>query len=124
MTAYNNAYPPYSLYPGDIGYSFQTEAVPAVPTAGQAFAIAQMRGTGEGIAIRWQTLFATAPGAIGISLQGAMADVDAEYKDLDTSTSTAGESKTVTAVKANFIRAKVTSSTVTNGAGMSIKFLV
>jgi hypothetical protein len=48
---------------------------------------------------------------VSISLQGAMADVDAEYQTIDTSTNVAGEARTVTGVNAKFLRIKFTSST-------------
>jgi hypothetical protein len=53
-----------------------------------------------------------------------MADVDAEYKDLDTSTNVNGEAKTVTGVQAKFLRTRVNSSTVGSGAGFTAKLLV
>jgi len=55
-------------------------------------------------------------GAIDPRLQGAMADVDAEYKDIDTSTNVNGESKTVVGVQAKFLRLRVNSSTVGSGS--------
>ena len=47
--------------------------------------------------MRWQTIFGTAPTAVSMALQGAMADVDSEYQTVDTTTNTAGEARTVTA---------------------------
>ncbi len=58
----------------------------------------------QGHTVRWQTIFGTAPSAINISLQGAAADVASEYATLDTSTVTAGEARTVTGVRARFLR--------------------
>ena len=52
-----------------------------------------------------------------------MADVDAEYKDIDASTNAAGEARTVTGVQARFLRIKVNSSTVGAGAGFTAKLL-
>jgi hypothetical protein len=43
-------------------------------------------------------------------LQGSAADVDSEYFTIDTSTATAGEARTVTAVRARFLRIKVNPS--------------
>jgi hypothetical protein len=74
--------------------------------------------------VRWQTIYGTSPSAINVSLQAATADVDAEYKDIDVSTNTAGEGRTVTGVQANFLRIKVNSSTVGSGAGFTAKLLV
>jgi hypothetical protein len=71
--------------------------------------------------VRWQTIFGTAPSAINIRLQGAAADVDAEYWDLDTSTATAGEARTVVTVRARFLRIKLVTST--GGAALTAKML-
>jgi hypothetical protein len=124
MPSYANTQPPYSLAPGDAGFSFNNEAVPSVQ-AGSQFALPHPAGIpDQSRAVRWQTLFATPPTAINVSLQGAMADVDAEYKDIDASTNAAGEARTVTSVQANFLRIKVNSSTVGSGAGFTAKLLV
>jgi hypothetical protein len=125
MPSYANTLPPLSLSPGDVGYSFNNEAVPSTATAGSQFAMPHPAGIpDQSFAVRWQTLFGTAPSAINVSLQGASADVDAEYKDIDVSTNAAGEARTVTGVQANFLRIRVNSSTVGSGAGFTAKFLV
>jgi len=125
MPSYANSQPPLSLSPGDVGFSFSSEAVPSSATAGSQFALPHAPGVGEtGFTVRWQTLFSVAPTAINVSLQGAMADVDAEYKDIDSSTVVTGEAKTVTAVQAKFLRIRVNSSTVGSGAGFTAKMLV
>src|SRR5580700_6452306 len=99
MPAYNSATPPLSLFPGDVGFSFNAEAFPSAGTSGAQFAIPEPAGMpDQGHTVRWQTIYGTAPSAINIRLQGAGADVDAEYQDLDTSTATTGEARTVTAV--------------------------
>ena len=122
MPAYSNATPPLSLFPGDVGYSFNAEAFPANGTAGAQFAIPEPAGlTDQSHTVRWQTIFGTAPTAINIRLQGAAADVDAEYADVDTSTSTTGEARTVIGVRARFLRIKVISST--GGAALTAKVL-
>src|SRR5271169_6079400 len=101
MPAYSNATPPLSLFPGDVGYSFNAESFPSDGTAGSQFAIPEPSGMpNQGHTVRWQTIFGTNPSAINIRLQGAMADVDAEFTDLDTSTATVGEARTVTSVRA------------------------
>src|SRR5580700_7963825 len=100
MPAYNSATPPLSLFPGDVGFSFNAEAFPAANTSGSQFAIPEPSGMpDQGHTVRWQTIFGTAPTAINIRLQGASADVDAEYFDLDTSTALGGEARTVAAVR-------------------------
>jgi len=122
MPAYSNSTPPLSLFPGDVGFSFNAEAFPANGTAGAQFAIPEPAGlTDQGHTVRWQTIFGTAPSAISIVLQGAAADVDAEYFTIDTSTATAGEARTVAAVRARFLRIKLTSST--GGSALTAKML-
>ena len=122
MPAYSNSTPPLSLFPGDVGFSFNAEAFPAANTAGSQFAIPEPSGLpDQGHTVRWQTLFGTSPSAINIRLQGASADVDAEYTDLDTSTATTGEARTVTGVRAKFLRVKLVSST--GGASLTAKML-
>ena len=125
MPSYANSQPPLSLSPGDVGFSFSSEAVPSSATAGSQFALTFPAGFPDsGRTVRWQTLFSVAPTAINVSLQAAMADVDAEYKDIDTSTVVTGEGKTVTGVQAKFLRLRVNSSTVGSGAGFTAKMLV
>jgi hypothetical protein len=122
MPAYSNATPPLSLFPGDVGFSFNAEAFPANGTAGSQFAIPEPAGLADQThAVRWQTIFGTAPSAISIVLQGAMADVDSEYATIDTSAATAGEARTVTGVRARFLRIKLTSST--GGSSLTAKML-
>ncbi len=123
MPTYQNTYPPNSLFPGDVGFSWNNEAFPADGTAGSQFALPEPSGiVDQSHAVRWQTIFGTAPTAVNIRLQGAMADVDAEYADIDTSTATTGEARTVTGVRARFLRIKKVSST--GGAGLTAKMLV
>jgi hypothetical protein len=122
MPAYSSSTPPLSLFPGDVGFSFNAEAFPANGTAGTQFAIPEPAGLpDQGHTVRWQTIFGTAPSAISIVLQGASADVDAEYFLIDTSTATAGEARTVLGVRARFLRIKVISST--GGASLTAKML-
>lgn len=49
------------------------------------------------IQIVWRTQYASTPGAVSAVLQGAMDDVTGEYVTVDTSTNTAGETRTVAA---------------------------
>ena len=122
MPAYSNASPPLSLFPGDVGFSFNAEAFPANGTAGSQFAIPEPAGLpDQGHTVRWQTIFGTSPSAINIRLQGAMADVATEYIDIDTSTSTAGEARTVAGVRARFLR--VNTVTSTGGTSLTAKIL-
>jgi hypothetical protein len=106
-----------------VGFSFNNETFPGSAQAGSQFAIPSFTGLPDGgTSVRWQTIFGTAPTAVSMALQGAMADVDSEYQTIDTTTNTAGEARTVTAVQAKFLRIKFTSST--GGTGLTAKLLV
>jgi hypothetical protein len=123
MPAYQNATPPISLMPGDVGFSFNNEAFPGSATSGSQFAIPSYAGRADtGNTVRWQTIFGTAPTAVNMVLQGAMADVDAEYQTIDTTTATSGEARTVTGVQAKFLRIRFVSAT--GGSGLTAKMLV
>ena len=123
MPTYQNVTPPISLMPGDVGFSFNNEAFPGSAQAGSQFALTFPSGLPDsGRTVRWQTIFGTAPTAVNLSLQGAMADIDAEYQNIDTTTNTAGEARTVTGVSAKFLRIKFNSST--GGSGLTAKILV
>ena len=123
MPAYQNVTPPSSLFSGDVGFSFNNEAFPGSATSGTQFALPSFTGTNDpGTAVRWQTIFGTAPTAVNIVLQGAMADVDSEYQTMDTTAATAGEARTVSGVQAKFLRIRFVSST--GGAGLTAKLLV
>ena len=85
MPSYQNVTPPISLSSGDVGFSFNNEAFPGGATSGSQFAVPSFAGVPDGgTAVRWQTIFDTNPTAVNIVLQGAMADVDAEYFLIDT----------------------------------------
>jgi hypothetical protein len=123
MPIYQNSTPPYALSSGDVGFSFNNEAFPAANTAGTQFALPSYTGIADGgTAVRWQTIFGSAPSSVSIQLQAAMNDVDAEYQPIDTSSAPAGEARPLSNVQAKFIRAKVISST--GGSGLTVKFLV
>jgi hypothetical protein len=123
MPSYQNVTPPISLMPGDVGFSFNNEAFPGSAQAGSQFAIPSYAGQPDtGTAVRWQTIFGTAPTAVSLVLQGAMADIDAEYQTIDTTTNTAGEARTVTGVQTRFLRVRFVSST--GGAGLTAKLMV
>src|SRR5260221_8132409 len=129
MPAYQNVTPPSSLFSGDVGFSFNNEAFPGSAQAGAQFALPSFTGTNDpGTAVRWQTIFGTAPTAVKIVLQGAMADVDAEYQTIDTSTATTGEARSIPTaavpgqVQAKFLSIKFIYST--GGNGLTAKILV
>lgn len=56
----------------------------------------------------WQTVFTSQPAGITVALQGAMQDVDAQYVNLDTSTSVTGEIKQTTVNEVSFLRIRIT----------------
>lgn len=121
MPNYNFQNPPFIIFPGDVALAFNAEA-PSAGQASQQFALPDYSGRGDqGRSVRWQTIFGSAPSAISVTLQAALDDVDAHYQTIDTSTNTAGEARTVTAVNAKFVRAKITS--ITGGSGITIQVL-
>lgn len=121
MPNYNAQNPPNSVYPGDVVFAFNAEA-PGAGQASQQFALPSYSGFPEnGRTIRWQTIFGTAPTSVSVVLQTAMVDADTQYTTVDTSTATAGEARTVTGVRGNFIRAKV--SAITGGSGITVQLL-
>jgi hypothetical protein len=121
MPNYNAQVPPYSIFPGDVALAFNSEA-PAAGQSSQQFALPSYAGFPEnGRTVRWQTIFGTAPTAVSVALQTAMTDSDAQYTTVDTSTATAGEARTVSGVRGNFIRAKL--SSITGGSGVIVQIL-
>jgi hypothetical protein len=121
MPNYNAQVPPYSIFPGDVALAFNSEA-PGAGQASQQYALPSYAGFPEnGRAVRWQTIYGTAPSAVSVVLQTAMIDADAQYSTIDTSSSTAGEARTITGVRGNFIRAKV--SSITGGSGVLVQIL-
>jgi hypothetical protein len=123
MPVYQNTTPPLSLSSGDVGFSFNNEAFPGAATSGTQFALPSFTGiTDGGTAVRWQTIFGTNPTALNMVLQSAMADVDAEYQTIDTTTALTGEARTVGGVQAKFLRIRLVSST--GGTGLTAKVLV
>ncbi|HEV3218497.1 MAG TPA: hypothetical protein VGZ48_01900 [Candidatus Acidoferrales bacterium] len=121
MPSYSNTHPPLALFPGDIGFSFSNES-PAGGTAGAQFALPNPSGIpNQGHTVLWQTIFASAPTSISLSLQAAMVDADSEYSTIDTSTATAGEARTVANVRAKFLRVKCNSAS--GGSGYTAQIL-
>ena len=121
MPNYNAQNPPNSIYPGDVAFAFNAEA-PAAGQASQQFGLPNYSGFPEnGRTIRWQTVFATAPTSVSVVLQTAMIDADAQYATIDTSTAITGEARSVSGVRGNFMRAKV--SAITGGSGVTIEIL-
>jgi hypothetical protein len=118
---YNTQNPPNSFYPGDVVLAFDAES-PAASQASQQFALPNYSGfPSNGRTISWQTIYGTAPTSVSISLQTAMNDVPAQYATIDTSTATAGEARTVSGVRGNFIRATV--NAISGGSGVTVQIL-
>src|SRR5258708_34779528 len=104
MPSYQNLTPPTSLFPGDVGFSFNNEAFPGSAQAGSQFAIPSYAGRPDtGTAVRWQTIFGTAPTAVRLVLQGALAAIDTEDQTIDTTTNTAGEARHLTGLQTRFL---------------------
>jgi hypothetical protein len=121
MPNYNAQNLPYSIFPGDVALPFNAEG-PSAGQASQQFALPDYTGfPDQGRTIRWQTIFGTAPTAVNISLQAANDDVDSHYQNIDSSTATAGEARSVTGVNAKFLRARVNS--ITGGSGVTVQLL-
>ena len=121
MPNYNAQLPPYAVNPGDVALAFNNES-PSSGQASQQFALPSYSGFPEnGRTVRWQTIYGSSPSAVNVALQTAMVDADAEYSTIDSSTAAGGEARTVTGVRANFLRAKV--SSITGGSGITVQFL-
>jgi hypothetical protein len=121
MPNYNAQNPPFSIFPGDVALPFNAET-PSAGQASQQFALPDYAGfPDQGRTIRWQTIFGTAPTAVNISLQAANDDVDSHYQNIDSTTLTAGEARSVTGVNAKFLRGKVNS--ITGGSGITVQLL-
>jgi hypothetical protein len=121
MPNYNAQVPPYSIFPGDVALAFNSES-PAAGQSSQQFALPRYAGFPEnGRTVRWQTVFGTSPTSVNIVLQMAMSDSDAQYSTIDTSTATGGEARTVTGLRGNFLRAKV--SAISGGSGVTVQVL-
>ena len=121
MPNYNTQVPPYSIFPGDVAFAFNSES-PSAGQASQQFALPSYAGMpNNGRTVAWQTIYSSSPSAVSVTLQAAMNDIDAQYSTIDTSTATAGETRTVTNVRGNFVRAKV--SSITGGSGVIVQLL-
>jgi hypothetical protein len=121
LPAYNAQNPPNSIYPGDVALAFNSES-PSAGEASQQFALPNYSGFPEnGRTILWQTIFGAAPTSVSVALQTAMSDVDAQYATIDTSTATSGEARSVSGVRGNFVRAKV--SAISGGSGVTVQIL-
>jgi hypothetical protein len=121
MPNYNTQVPPYSIFPGDVALAFNSEG-PSSGQASQQFALPNYAGQpNNGRTVSWQTVYGSAPSAISVVLQTAMNDVDGQYSTVGTSTATAGETRVVSNIRANFVRAKI--SSITGGSGITVQVL-
>lgn len=115
----NAQVPPYSVFSGDVALAFNNIS-PAAGQSSQQVALPSYTGFPEnGRNVRWQTVYGTSPTSVSIVLQTAMTDSDAQYAKIDTSTATGGEARTVTGVRGNFLRAKV--SAISGGSGVTVQ---
>lgn len=112
--------PTFHLVSGIVHRLLDAVAAGAIKSAG--LGIPQKSGlSNQGRTLTWRTLFTGGPSAVSVTLEGAMNDVDAEYKVLDTSTVTGGEQRTVQNVVERFVRAQVGS--MTGGATTTVEVL-
>lgn len=86
------------------------EALVTGPTAGQQFAIQSQSGGNKQHGLSWFTQFTGSPSTVAMELQVADFDRDADYTTVDESTNTAGETRSVGNITANFVRIRQTST--------------
>jgi len=107
---------------GDAGQAIVTAPIVGEAAAsgnkGQQFAIQPHAGGNKQNGIGWFTVITGGPSAVSIVLQIADVDQDSEYTTVDTSIATAGETRFVANVTANFVR--VVSTTITGGTSPKI----
>jgi hypothetical protein len=82
---------------------------PAPPQAGQQFALAQAYdgAAGGDAEVRVDLSYVSAPASVSVLIQRAIDDADGSYITEYTSTNTAGESVKLTALRARFLRVKL-----------------
>lgn len=86
-----------------------------VNQSSQAFAVPQSGGQSQnGITVTWRTRYPSAPGAVTMALQAAEVNEDSQFSTLDTSTSTSGETRSITLTRLMFLR--VNASGVSGGS--------
>lgn len=82
-----------------------------------AFALPS-NASSAGTTINWSMAYPVAPGAVSVSLQAALIDLDSEYSTVDTTTSVSGEQRIITLTNFRFLRFKCNSiSGASNGVG-------
>ena len=110
-----------ALYEDNVGMSFNDVAFPANGSGGTPFAFAGLKGASDkGRTISWRTSFTGGPSAVNVELQQSMDGED--WFSVDSSTATGGEYRTVSNVRAKFVRAFLV--TRTGGTNITVEILV
>lgn len=112
--------PVEKLSPG-VPVKFMDAVTTAAPVNSSGYALPH-KSYSDVRPIVWKTSFAGGPSAVNVILQGALNDVDAEYVQLDASTVTAGEQRTVSAVLTRFVRARL--ATRTGGTSATVEVMI
>lgn len=99
--------------------SFGNIPYPANGTAGIRYALPR-----KPIYITWRQVSDVAPTAISVSIRTSLNDITAEMAILDTSTTVAGEMRTVGPLVANFVEAYLTSVTAGSGTKLTVEIEV
>jgi len=120
MPNYQNTSPPLALFPGDVGFSFNSES-PTPPQAGAQMAIARPYGVDDPSSVGVDISFAVAPTAVQVDIQTSIDDVDANYNTVYSSTKTGGEHVNIVNLKGRFVRARLVSQT--GGGAVTVEFL-
>lgn len=107
--------PTETLTQGFTAFPFNNIAFPANGTGGTSFALPKNR-EGTGWNVGWFTSYTGAPSAVSVALQAS--DDNTNWTQIDSTTNTAGEFKTVVGIAYKFIRALLT--TRTGGTNISV----
>lgn len=109
---------PFPLTPGVSVKSFDNFPY-ANTTMGRRFRLPD-----RPVYITWREMSDVAPNAISVSIRTSMNDVDAEMSTLDTTTTAAGEIRTLGPVLAKYIEAYLTSVTAGSGHTLTVEIEV
>lgn len=101
------------------------ESLTGTPTAGLQFAVSPgPLATNGQRGVTWFTEYSGSPSAVTANLQGSDVDQDANYTTIDSSTNTAGESRSLANVNYNFLRVQISGSggsSPTCAAGIAVR---
>ena len=76
-------------------------------------------GGGTGVeTLSWSTVIGGSPSGVQVFLDGSLVDVDSQYAQLDSSTSTSGETRYIANINLNFYRLR--SGTITGGSSPTL----